>query len=147
MSLQQWHENGWIRQTKRSGVEVSNQLQLAQREIADGSGADISSDGRFLHAYSAVRTLCQVALHAAGYAVAKGESGHQRAIESLKFTLGGKWNDEADHFDQCRRMRHRLAYDCSGLVQQRDADELLAAAQKLQGDVVQWLHKNHADLV
>ncbi len=147
MSLQQWHKNAWIHPVESSAMEVSSLLDLAQREITDGSLEGISSDGRFEHAYNAVRTLCQLALHAAGYAVPKGDSSHQRALETLKFTLGSKWSSEADHFEHCRRMRRQMVYERSGVTQPKDADELLAGAKKLHAAVQEWLQDNHPNLV
>ncbi len=147
MSLQQWHENGWIHEIKPSAAEVANLLDLARREIGDGALEGISSDGRFEHAYTAVHALCQTALHASGYAVVKGGRGHERTLESSRLTLGGQWSDLADYFDQCRRMRHRLIYERSGVTQQQDANELLSAAKQLQAAVKNWLQDNHTDLV
>ncbi len=147
MTLQQWRDNGWIAEVDRSRVEVANLLGIAQREIADGSLEGMSADGVFDHAYGAVRTLCQVALHACGYSVPKGTDQHLRTIESLKFTLGGEWVEAADHYDRCRRMRHQSLYDRSGVVRAKDAFDLLASAKALADTVRQWLSKNHPDLV
>jgi len=146
MSLQQWHSNGWIHKVEPSAAEVSSLLHLAAREVTDASLEGISPDGRFGHAYSAVRTLCQAALHASGYSVGKRERAHERTIESLKFTLGGEWSDEADYFDQCRRSRHQLSYEHSGITQQQDADGLLDTAKRLQVAVKDWLQAHHPDL-
>ena len=146
MSLQQWFDNSWVQKVERSGAEVSSLLLLAEREITDASLDGISPDGRFSHAYNAVRTLCQAALHAEGYSAGKRERAHERTIESLKFTLGGDWSDEADYFDQCRRSRHQLSYEHSGITQQQDANGLLDAAERLQVAVKDWLKANHPDL-
>jgi len=147
MSLQQWLDNAWIETTKRSAEAVSSLLGVADREIADASLTEISPDGRFAHAYTAVRGLCELALHATGYCVPKGARQHERVIESLKFTLGGVWVEEADFFDRCRRIRNESLYDRAGIVQHQDADELLAAARKLQVAIQDWLQSEHLDLV
>ncbi|MCH8146566.1 MAG: hypothetical protein IH987_01015 [Planctomycetes bacterium] len=146
MSLQQWLENSRIVRADPSKVEAADLLGLVDRDIADGSLEKISLDGRFEHAYSAMRTLCQLALHAEGYRVRK-DQGHKRVIESLKYTLGPEWNDQADYFDICRRTRHRLMYDRADVVNQTDADELLESAKKLRKDVIAWLRSNHGYLV
>jgi hypothetical protein len=147
MSLEQWLENSWIRPTERSAEEVANLLSVAQREIADASLPGISADGGFEHSYAAVQALCQLALHAAGYEVPKGENKHQRTIEALRFTLGGEWAGEVDYFDHCRRMRHQLMYDRAGIAQQADVDELLDAAKRLYAVVKEWLKFDHSDLM
>lgn len=147
MTLQQWLEDSWIRQITRSKQEVANLTRVAEREIADAILHGMSADNVFVHAYNAVRTLCQVALHASGFAVPKGGDQHLRVIESLKFTLGDQWADEAVYYDHCRRTRHKLMYDNTDIVQQRDAENLLASAKKLQNAIKQWLSDKHPDMV
>ena len=147
MSLQQWLENSWLIEAERSAQEIANRLRIADRELADASLEGLSPDGRFEHAYAAVRTLCQVALHAAGYTVPKGQRQHERSIESLKLTLGGPWTEHADYFDVCRRQRHQSMYEKCGVTQSKDADELLETARELRGAVQEWLQRNHADLL
>jgi len=147
MSLQQWLDNSWIVRADRSKVETAGLLGLVDRDLSDGSLDQISSDGRFGCAYSAMRSLCQLALHAEGYRVRKGQREHERVIESLKYTLGIEWNDQADYFDRCRRIRHKLMYDAADVVNRIDANELLESAKTLREAVIAWLRSKHADLV
>ena len=146
MSLEQSLEKSWVNKTERSAHEVSNLLDIASREIADASLEGISSDGRFAHAYAAVRALCEIALHACGYTLPKGERKHERAIESLNFTIGPEWSNSVDFFDRCRRLRHRATLDCSGVAQPKEADDLLEEAQRLLDAVKVWLAEEHPDL-
>ncbi len=147
MSLEQWHNNGWVHLAEPSTQAVAALLAIAARELADGALTGMSADGRFDHAYAAVRALCQAALRANGYAVPKGGREHERVIESLKFTLGGAWADEADYFDRCRRRRHQSMYEASGVSGVADADDLLERAKRLQRATIAWLKSAHADLV
>ena len=147
MSLQQWLDNAWIHKAETTAEEVSELLDIARREISDASVEGLSPDGRFAHAYGAVRCLCELALHACGYHVPKGSRQHERTIGSLRFSLGDEWAEETDYFDQCRRLRNQSMYERFGTVQQQDADELLEAARKLQDAALDWLHRNHADLI
>lgn len=147
MSLEQWLDNTWIRRTDRSAAAVTGLLGIARRELADARLAGMSPDGRFAHAYAAVRALCELALHASGYAVTKGHRQHELQIESLKFTLGDQWAEEADYFDTCRRGRNRLLYDCADMISSREADELLESAQHLCAGVEDWLRTHHSDLM
>lgn len=147
MNLQQWLENSWIRRTEPSREEVANLLDVAHRDIGDASLQGLSPDGRFAHAYNAVRSLCEVGLHACGYCVPKGGRQHERVIESLRYTLGDEWAERTDFFDRCRRWRHQSMYERIGVVQQRDADDLLGAAKTLEIAVRDWLEQNHPDLI
>ncbi|HUU60582.1 MAG TPA: hypothetical protein VMZ50_13660 [Phycisphaerae bacterium] len=146
MSLQQWVDNAWARTIEPSRQAVADLLTIADREIADASVDAISVDGRFDHAYSAVRSLCEAALHASGYTIPKGGRQHERVIESLKFTLGGHWGREVDFLDRCRRLRHQTLYERSGVAQAGDANQLLDIARKLNAEVRQWLGDHHPDL-
>lgn len=147
MSLQEWCENHWIHECERSANEIANLLAIAEREISDAGLASISSDGRFSHAYNAVRALCTAALHACGYRAAKGSSSHKRLIESLGLTVGEEMSGRIDYLDRCRRHRNRSMYDQSDSVQPREADELLVAAKNLQQEVRTWFENEHADLL
>ena len=147
MSLQQWLDNSWITAVEPTARDVSNLLAVATREIADGSLDGMSPDGRFDHAYDAVRALCEVALHASGYVIPKGGRKHERLIESLKFTLDEQWTSEVDFLDRCRRLRHQAIYDRTGVVQQTDADDLLELAKRLDEAIRQWLQQHHPDLL
>jgi hypothetical protein len=147
MSLQQWLDNSWITRIKPSSEEVVSLLEIARREIGDGSVEGLSPDGRFTHAYNAARILCEVALNAEGYNVPKGSREHERTIESLRFTLGGDLGVQVDYFDRCRRQRHQSLYERSGVSREKDANDLLDAARKLDVAVREWLNRQHPDLV
>ena len=146
MSLQQWLDNAWIREAERSPQVVANLLAVAQREVADASLPGMSADGKFEHAYDAIRSLSELALRAAGFAVPKGGSKHERLIQSLAFTLGDEVAVDVDFFDRCRRKRHVVTYERTGAVQQGDADDLLEAAKTLLDRVKRWLQDKHPDL-
>lgn len=147
MTLQQWLDNGWVISAVPSRLELANLLSIAEREIADASLQGMSADGAFDHAYSAVRTLCQAALHATGYSIQRGVREHERVIESLKFTLDDEWTQEADYYDHCRRKRHQTMYERSGVTQAKDAAELVASAKRLLGAVRQWLSDKHPEML
>ncbi len=146
MTLQQWCENAWLKRITPTGEEVAGLLSIAEREISDASLDGMSADGRLDRAYSAVRSLCDAALRASGFAAAKGTRQHERVIESLRFTLGDSWADDADYFDRCRRMRHGTLYDSAGTTRPEDARELLETARRLHKAVREWLAQHHPDL-
>ena len=121
-------------------------LAIADREIADAGLDGISPDGRFDHAYEAVRNLCEVMVYARGY-VLNRERKHERTILSLKFTLAGKAAERIDYLDRCRRLRHKTLYERADVIQEPEADKLLKAAKWLRDEVQAWLQKKHPDLI
>jgi hypothetical protein len=44
-------------------------------------------------------------------------------------------------------LRHQSIYDRTGVVQQADADDLLATARKLDAEVRAWLEEHHPELL
>ncbi len=147
MSLEQWRRNDWLRPSDPTVAEVAQPLKVVDREISDADAGGLSCDGRFMHAYDAALVLCKVALRAEGYAVTKGQGHHKYMIESLKFTLGTPWNETSDFLEYCSRKRGQALYEQVGVVGEKDANELLAQAKKLQGDVLAWLEDRHPELV
>ncbi|HUW32079.1 MAG TPA: hypothetical protein VM223_10740 [Planctomycetota bacterium] len=146
MSLQQWLENSWVVKVTPSAQVVKDHLAIADREL-DDAAAVRSADGNFGHAYDAVRALCEAAINAAGYEVPKGGRQHERLIESLRYTLGAACPEDVDYLDRCRRQRHKVKYERTGVVSRGDADQLLDAAKCLRSAVQTWLESNHPDLI
>ena len=147
MSLRQWLDNAWLKQITPSAQVVESLLAIAEREIGDASLDGISVDGRFDHAYDAIRSLCEAALRASGYDVPRGGRKHEHVIASLEFTVDGQWTDEVDLLDRARRLRHQSLYERIGVVQRQDADDLLATARRLLEATRRWLQETHPELV
>ncbi len=47
MSLELWKEHGWLREHKTSAQEVAGTLDLVERDLADASRKEISTDWRY----------------------------------------------------------------------------------------------------
>jgi hypothetical protein len=147
MSLEQWLQNGWLQQAESTLPEIQQLLQVVDRDISDAKAQGLSVDGQFQHAYDAALQLCVIPLRASGYRVPKGQGQHKRAIDSLRFTLGTEWGQTADHIERCSRLRGRTVYEQIGAVSDKDAADLLQAAQRLRADVIQWLKASHSELL
>ena len=146
MSLQQWVENAWVKETNPTARGVRDFLAIADREIADASLEGMSPDGRFDHAYEAVRNLCEVMVYASGY-VLNRERKHERTILSLKFTLAGEAAERIDYLDRCRRLRHQTLYERADVIQKSQADKLLETAKWLREQVRGWLQEKCPGLI
>lgn len=146
MSLQQWVENGWARKIEPTPRGVSDLLAIVNREIADASLTGMSPDGKFDHAYDAVRNLCEVMTYASGFAIGR-ERKHEWAIQSLKFTVSGEAAEKIDYLDRCRRLRHKTRYERADVIQQSEADKLLETARSLRDEAQRWLQEKHPNLI
>ena len=85
------------------------------------------------------------ALAAIGFAVAKGDSNHFRAIGSLAFTIGLE-KSEVDRFDLYRKKRSMSIYDAAGVITEAEAKAIHAFARELVHAMRASLHSNHPDL-
>ena len=147
MSLEQWLRNNWLRRDEATVAEIQRLLQVVDRNLGDAQTPGLSVDGRFQHAYDAALQLCMIPLRACGYQVKKGEGHHKHGIDSLRLTLGDPWADTADHIERCSRLRGQVVYESIGLVSEHDAGDLLIMAQRLRGDVINWLRDQHPELL
>ena len=147
MSLEQWLRNGWLQQSEPTVAQIQQLQRVVDRDVSDAQVVGLSPDGRFQHAYDAALQLCMIALLASGYQVPKGAGRHKRGIDSLRYTLGDRWSESADHIERCSRLRGQAIYERIGAVSEQDADDLLDTAKQLRIDVVNWLRRNHAALV
>jgi hypothetical protein len=147
MSLEQWFRNGWLQQDEPTVVEIQQLLQVVDRDLGDAQAVGLSADGKFQPAYDAALQLCMIALRATGYRVRKGQGLHKYGIDSLRYTLGDKWSESADHIERCSRLRGQSIYERTGVVNEQDADDLLDTARRLRSDVLNWLVTAHPELV
>jgi len=146
MTLEEWQQNHWPKQSIATPAEIAQLLAVVDREIADASIKAVSVDGRFMHAYDAALNLCAIALRASGYIAAKGQGNHKRTIGSLIFTLGKEYQQISDQIELASRRRGQAMYDRVGVVQEVDSTELLQTAIELRLVIIAWLKKDKPDL-
>ena len=97
MSLESWHKNGWLRSHKPSREEISNLMDIVDRDLKDASTAsNLSDDWRFGIAYNAALKLCTILLHSSGYRPEKNLA-HYRTLQSLNLILGTDMQSDADY--------------------------------------------------
>jgi len=147
MSLEDWLRYGWILRSETTIPEILSLFQVADREIADARVIGLSTDGCFQHAYDAALQLCTIPLRACGYHVPKGQSHHKRPIDSLRYTLGSRFGETADHLERCSRMRAEVTYKRIGAVKPEDAKELIQTVIDLRAAVLGFLRTNHPKLI
>lgn len=144
MSLNQWVDNGWLRQHKTSAEEIENLLMIIDRDLKDVEGS-ISNDWRFGIAYNAALKLCTIILYAEGFKAEKTLQ-HYRTIQALPLILGKERKGDAEYLDSCRSKRNIVEYDYVGGVTGHDADELIEFVKELKADVLDWLNMHHPEL-
>lgn len=146
MSLQDWLNSRWVRSHRTSTREISNLLNIVDRDIIDAKRQEVSPDWRFGIAYNAALKLCTILLYATGY-----RAGHNRAhyytISALPLILGNEKEDDARYLDACRVKRNTVEYDYAGGATDADADELISFVEEFKEEVLGWLNDNHSELL
>ena len=133
MNLENWAKNGWLRSHKPTQQEVSDLLEIVDRDLKDAEG-EISADWRFGIAYNAALKLCTILMHASGYRPEKTLQ-HFRTLAALPLILGDERKDDANYLDKCRMKRNTVEYDSAGAATEKDADELIKFVKELRGTV------------
>ncbi len=147
MSLEEWARSGWLRKHETSAKEITNILQLVERDLQDALQEEISLDWRFNIAYNAALQLATIILYTSGFRAGRGESNHYRVIQTIPLILGEKLKPIRDFLDNCRRKRNISEYDAAGIVSEKEFNDLLKVAGELKSQVIDWLRKNHPDLI
>ena len=145
MSCKQWADNGWLKPHRTSRREISSLLSIVERDLNDARG-NISSDWRFGIAYNAALKLCRILLSAEGYRPSH-ELQHYRTPAALPEILGEAKKADAEYLDDCRKKRNIVEYDEVGGASESDADELIEFVKDLRDEVMNWLKKNHPELL
>ena len=145
MSLKQWADNGWLKPHQTSKKEISSLLRIVERDLDDAQ-RDISSDWRFGIAYNAALKLCRILLCAEGYRPSH-DLQHYRTLAALPEILGEGKKQDAEYLNDCRKKRNIVEYDDVGGASESDADELIEFVRDLRDEVINWLKKNHPELL
>jgi hypothetical protein len=120
-------------------------LDGAARHIADAKVKKVSAETRFTSAYTAIRMLADVGLHAHGYRTLTSKPGHhQTAIQTLTLTLG--LNPQLIvRLDALRKQRNLTEYT-GDTIPDASLTECLSQAEALYGTAAAWLKANRPEL-
>ena len=145
MSLQDWLNEGRLRSHKTSQKEIEQLFAVFRRDMADAQAEALSTDRRFTTAYNAALMVARAALAASGYRTS-GEGNHYWTIQSLVLTM--QLDDKTiKKFNKFRQKRNISDYEMIGMVSEQEMTEMIALAQELRDMVIEWLKKNHPELI
>lgn len=108
---------------KTSKQEISDLLQIVERDIEDSNTNTVSLDWQFGIAYNAALKLATILVRINGYRV-KGHGHHMNTIILIPEFLGTDKKEYSDYLDACRKMRNKVEYDCVGGATEATVKEL-----------------------
>lgn len=125
---------------------VRRLLDAASRHVADAKVQAVSAETRFGSAYTAVRMLADVGLHAHGYRTLTSKPGHhQTAIQTLPTTFGVDAQTVV-RLDKLRKQRNLTEYS-GDIIPESAVSECLSQAESLYTVARNWLNMNRPDLL
>src|ERR1700730_7154083 len=125
---------------------VRRLLDGAARHIADARVMAISAETRFSSAYTAIRMLADVGLHAHGYRTLTSKPGHhQTAIQTLPKTFGID-SPTLVRLDKLRKQRNLTEYT-GDIIPESAVAECLSQAESLRMVTLNWLKEHKTDLM
>lgn len=145
MTLHDWAENRWLHEHQTSRSEIADLLSVIDRDLEDASIDRLSADWRLGISYNAALQLANLALAASGYRTSR-ERSHERAIQSLRFTVGFD-QPLIDVLDTVRRKRNTGNYDRAGTTSDTEAAEIYELTANVRETVVDWMRREHPGLL
>jgi len=89
--------------------EITDMLQIVDRDLEDARERHISSDWRFGIAYNAALKLCTILLYAEGYRSERALQ-HYRTIQALPLILGKSRKNDAHPVYQCQSKKKEIFF-------------------------------------
>lgn len=138
MTLQNWANNGWLKPHQTSKQEITQLLEIVDRDLKDAKQRKISADWRFGIAYNAALKLCTILIYIESFKPEKALA-HYRTLQALPLILGSEKEDDADYLNSCRAKRNIVEYDYVGGATDANANELIVFVKDLKEDVLEWI--------
>jgi hypothetical protein len=130
---------------KTSEHEISDLLNVADRDLTDCRSPGLSPDWQLSIAYNAALQASTAALAASGYRASR-DAHHYRINQSLAHTIGADFS-VINQLDKFRKKRNIGGYLAAGRISQQEADEMKNLAKELYDQIVKWLQQNHPELI
>ncbi|HWG52322.1 MAG TPA: hypothetical protein VN677_03380 [Gemmatimonadaceae bacterium] len=115
-----------------------------ERDLIDAGARHLSPDWQLAIAYNAALQVATLALAAEGYRPSR-DRAHERAILSLRFTLGAD-TDIVEMIDRVRRKRNVINYERVGTTSESEVREMRAIAAQLHDRLITWMKQRHPEL-
>jgi uncharacterized protein (UPF0332 family) len=129
-----------------SPAEIQRLLDLAEASLSAARTTSLAVEPRFQLAYSAAHYLALAALRANDYRTATREGHRMLVFQTLPNTVGLDVGISRT-LDRAHRKRNELEYTGAVDVPASETEDLIAAVDKLQQSVRDWLSANRPALI
>ena len=146
MSLEKWVEYGWLRREASSPGEIKDLLGIVERSLVDSKVEAVSTDLRFIAAFSAALSVATTALRASGHRTVTQAGHHVKTIESLELTIEAN-PKLIQRFKTFNNKRNKSVYDVAGAVSDQELEAIVKLAIELKDSTMAWLQKFHRELL
>lgn len=146
MSLENLLKIGQLKEHPAQPEEIERLLASAQRNLRDAHQKSISPETRFDAAYKAIMQSSLAALMMHGYRPDTNRPGHHMTVlQSTPLTIG-LLSKRVAVLDALRRQRNVADYTGDD-VDDSTAENCIAEAQRLIGDVLAWRKAHRPEFV
>lgn len=133
MTLEKFLSNKKLIRFESTQRQLTELMELVERDIKDSKIPVLSLDRRFSSLYSAAQSLATIVLYTNGYRT-RGEGHHHTTFEAAKVLLP-KETDVLEYFDRCRVLRNKTEYERSGIVSEAEIKSLERKVSYFRGVV------------
>lgn len=130
--------NNKIKKHQTTQQEITELLQVVERDIKDGQITGLSDDRAYATLYNAALQLCTIIMAIEGYRTRSG-SNHRTTFDFVELSNIAEISDYAIYFNKCRQKRNDVDYDRILVVSEQEKDEIIKYVQTFKKLVSTWL--------
>ena len=132
--------------SRTSTGEIKDLLGTVDRSLAYSKVEAVSTDLRFIAAFSAALCVATTALRPSGLRTVTQAGHHVKTIESLELTI--KANPKViQRFKTFNNKRNKSVDDVAGTISDQELEAMVKLAEELKNKTLAWLRNLHPELL
>ncbi|MBU0609550.1 MAG: hypothetical protein KKI08_16815 [Armatimonadetes bacterium] len=120
---------------------------MAERGLTGARVGANPLDIRHNLAYDAARSAAEAMMAAEGFRHGPGPDAHVMILEFLAAVGGGRFEREAQYYNDARKLRNKTQYEVADLVSRATARVILRRTTQFVSDIRAWLAEHHPELL
>ena len=133
---------------KTSRDEINRLIRSAVHYREQAGTIGLSPTIVYNLAYDSARMWCEVVVRASGIIIKSGYGHQERVINEMNKIIGKESDEMAVYLDRVRKTRNIILYDGEfDRITRQDATDLMETLIEFENTVLDWVRKNHPDLI